>query len=104
MIDRNMIALALASQQMQPQLTPPRQQPRSPIPRPFLPPQMPVRSMPPTMIGTPQAVQHEAATDTFQQALRAADPIERYEPGKNAFAEALKKYFSPTDMSGGAAP
>jgi hypothetical protein len=100
MIDRNMIALALASQQRQPQLTPPR----NPIPRPFLPPQVPVRSMPPTMIGTPPAVQREAAVDTFQQALRAADPVERYDPGNNPFAEALKKYFSPAGTSGGAAP
>jgi hypothetical protein len=98
MNQRDLIALAMASQQTTPVMPPQR----PPIARPFMPPQVPVRSLSPTMIGTPPAVQQQAATDVFGQALRNADPTDT--STSDAVGKALRKYFTAADGSGSAAP
>jgi len=104
MIDRNMIAMLLANR---PQgLGPQQQQQQRPlVPRPFMPPQVPVRSLPPTMPGTPPQVQQKAVADTFEQALRNADPLERYETKGGTFGRTIKNFlFGDDETTGSGAP
>ena len=75
------------------------QQPQRPvIPKPFLPQVPPARSLPPTMIGTPQRVQQAAIADLLGQAQRAVDPTDVSDPdGATAIGRALKKLFFEPD-------
>jgi hypothetical protein len=81
-------------------------QPQRPvIPKPFMPPVPPVRSLPPTMIGTPQRVQQAAIQDVLGQAQRAVDPTDQLDPdGALTIGKLLKKYFTEPGTQGGAAP
>jgi hypothetical protein len=83
-----------------------RQPQRPSVPKPFMPQVPPARSLPPTMIGTPQKVQQAAIQDFLGQAQRAADPFDPYEPdGATVVGRALKKlFFTPEVTGGGAAP
>jgi len=81
-------------------------QPQRPVvPKPFMPPVPPARSLPPTMIGTPAKVQQAAIQDILGQAQRAVDPTDRLDPdGALAIGQLLKKYLSEPGTQGGAAP
>jgi hypothetical protein len=82
------------------------QQPQRPVvPKPFLPQVPPARSLPPTMIGTPQRIQQAAIADLLGQAQRAVDPPDRLDPdGSDAIGRALKKLFADTGTQGSGAP
>jgi hypothetical protein len=102
MQQRDLIAQLLANRQ-QGLGQQPQQRPL--VPRPFMPPQVPVRSMSPTMIGTPPQVQQKAVADTFEQAMRNADPVERYEAKGGTFGRVIKNFlFGEDEATGSGAP
>jgi hypothetical protein len=102
---RDIIADVLAKRQMQMQQ--PQLQQHPIVPKPFLPQVPPTRSLPPTMIGTPQKIQQAAIQDLLGQAQRRVDPTDLVDPdGADVIGKALKKLFytAPTETSGSGAP
>jgi hypothetical protein len=98
---RDAIAQTLMMQQQLAQ----RQAQQNPVPKPFMPPVQPVRTLPPTMLGTPPVVQRAAIEDVLGRTQRMIDPADRLDPdGATAIGKALKKYLTPTVEGGGAAP
>jgi len=88
---RDAIVQTLLAQQ---QLAQQRAQ-QNPVPKPFMPPVQPARTLPPT-------VQRAAIEDVLGRAQRTIDPADT--DTAEVIGKALKKYLTPTVEGGGAAP
>jgi hypothetical protein len=106
MIRDDIAKLLIRQMHLQPQAQPQEQLQQRPIvPKPFLPQVPPVRSLPPTMIGTPPKIQQAAIQDYLGQAQRMVDPPDVLDPdGSSAIGKALKKLFANTGTEGSGAP
>jgi hypothetical protein len=95
---RDAIAQTLMLQQQMAQ----RRAQQNPVPKPFMPPVQPARTLPPTAIGTPPQMQRAAIEDVLGRAQRAVDPADT--DTADVIGKALKKYLTPAAEGGGAAP